>query len=168
MKGTRRSGRGRPLLVIAALVAGIIAGALGLKPRLFPDPLSTAARAYRSGDWTHADRLAAERLKTRPDDRNALRVGETHRRNAPPFGGFHSPYNRQSGLPEPTRIRGPASHLGVDEQQHGGRGDEEPHDPEAEPERVPPDPPPGFVAGCGIDQADRDDQRQDQPVDLHR
>jgi hypothetical protein len=60
------------------------------------------------------------------------------------------------------------SDLGVDQQQDGGCDDQEPHDPEAQAERVPPDPPPGFVAGGGIDQADRDDQRQDQPVDVHR
>jgi hypothetical protein len=59
------------------------------------------------------------------------------------------------------------SDLGVDEQQDAGRDDQEPHDPQAQAECVPPDPPPRLVAGRGIDQADRGDQRQDQPVDLH-
>ncbi len=64
-----------------------------------------------------------------------------------------------------TRAR---SDLGVDQQQDRGRDDQKPHDPQAQAQRVPPDPTPGFVTGCGIDQADRDDQRQDQPVDVHR
>jgi hypothetical protein len=38
------------------------------------------------------------------------------------------------------------SHLGIDEQQDGRRRDKDPHDPEAEPEGVPPDPLPGLVA----------------------
>jgi hypothetical protein len=64
--------------------------------------------------------------------------------------------------------RGARSNLGIDEQQDSGRDDQQSHDPQAEAERVPPDPPPGLVAGGGIDQADREDQRQDQPVDVHR
>jgi hypothetical protein len=60
------------------------------------------------------------------------------------------------------------SDLSIDEQQHGGRDDQEPHDPQAQAERMPPDPRPGLVAGSGIDQADRNDQRKDQPVDVHR
>ena len=41
----------------------------------------------------------------------------------------------------------PRSHLGIDEQQHGRRRDQDPHDPEAQPDRVPPDPPPELRGG---------------------
>lgn len=68
--------------------------------------------------------------------------------------------------PEPGPA-GARSDLGIDQQQHRRGGDQEPHDPQAQPDRVPPDPPPGFVAGGRVDQADRDDEGQDQPVDVH-
>jgi hypothetical protein len=64
------------------------------------------------------------------------------------------------------RARTP-SNLRVDQQQDRGREDQDPHDPQAQPDRVPPDPPPGFVPGGRINQADRDDQGQDQPVDVY-
>jgi 4-amino-4-deoxy-L-arabinose transferase-like glycosyltransferase len=68
---------------------------------------------------------------------------------------------------EGIRQRLGRSDLRIDEQQDRGRQDQDERDPQAQADRVPQDPPPGFVAGGRIDQADRDDQRQDQPVDLH-
>jgi hypothetical protein len=59
------------------------------------------------------------------------------------------------------------SNLGIDEQEDRRRQDEDARDPQAQPDRVPPDPPPGFMTGGRVDQADRDDQRQDQPVDVY-
>jgi hypothetical protein len=59
------------------------------------------------------------------------------------------------------------SNLGIDEQEDGRCQDEDARDPQAQPDRVPPDPPPGFMTGGRVDQADRDDQRQDQPVDVY-
>ena len=52
--------------------------------------------------------------------------------------------------------------------KQAGRGDEQPQDPEAEPDRLGPDSRPRFVARRRVDDADRGDQRQDKPVDLDR
>jgi hypothetical protein len=59
------------------------------------------------------------------------------------------------------------SNLSIDEQEDGRRQDEDARDPQAQPDRVPPDPSPRFMAGGRVDQADRDDQREDQPVDVY-
>jgi len=58
------------------------------------------------------------------------------------------------------------SDLRVDQQQDDGREHEETQNPGAEPQRVGPDPGPGLVPGCGVNQADRGDQGQDKPVDV--
>ncbi len=59
------------------------------------------------------------------------------------------------------------SNLGIDEQQNRGRQDQDARNPQAQTDRVPPDPSPGFMAGGRVDQADRDDKGQDQPVDVY-
>src|SRR4051794_9018317 len=59
-------------------------------------------------------------------------------------------------------------HLRVDQQQDGRREDEDAEDPGAEAEGVQPDAPPRLVTRGGIDEADRDDQGQDKPVDVDR
>jgi hypothetical protein len=52
-----------------------------------------------------------------------------------------------------------ASDLGIDQEQQDRGGDQKPENPEAEPDRVPPDLRPGFVPRRRIDDADRGDQR---------
>jgi len=61
-----------------------------------------------------------------------------------------------------------SSNLGIDQEQDARRRDQEPQDPEAQSQRVQPDSRPGLVTRRGIDQADCDDQRQDQPVNVGR
>jgi tetratricopeptide (TPR) repeat protein len=61
------------LAVLAALATGGVATGLAWH-RLSPGPIAAAAEAYRRGDWSLAERLAANRLKTSPDDRQALRL----------------------------------------------------------------------------------------------
>ena len=56
------------------------------------------------------------------------------------------------------------SDLGVDEEQDGRRQQEDADDPRAEPQGVHPDPRPGLVPRGGVNQADGDDERQDEPV----
>src|SRR4051794_37244604 len=58
--------------------------------------------------------------------------------------------------------------LGVDQQEDGHREDEDAEDPGAEAEGVAPDATPRLVPRSGVDEADRDDQGQDEPVDVDR
>jgi tetratricopeptide (TPR) repeat protein len=71
--------RSRRVFVVAAGLVGAVAllgaGALAWAwPRFFPAPREQARAAYEHGDWAAAASLARETLKTKPADREALRL----------------------------------------------------------------------------------------------
>jgi hypothetical protein len=72
----------------------------------------------------------------------------------------------QAGLVALMMLALGGSNLGVDEEQDGGRQEQEAEHPGAEPQGVAPDTGPGLVAGGRVDEADGDHQRQDEPVDM--
>jgi hypothetical protein len=65
-------------------------------------------------------------------------------------------------------IPGHGSDLVVDQEQQAGRGNQQAEDPDAQAHGVKPDSRPGFVTSRRIDDADRDNQRKDKPVDIGR
>lgn len=73
---TERSQPGRRrwrVLILIFLAAGLV-GTRAIWRQHAADPLAPAEDAYRRGDWTAADRLAADRLRIAPDDRRAIRL----------------------------------------------------------------------------------------------
>src|SRR3712207_9497778 len=95
----------------ALLLAGIVAIGLGVVgevwwawPRLFPDPLAQAHRAYDRGDWRQALRRGRHALKERGGGPRAPRLlGPV---GGPPRGGDLA--RSLSGPPAPAPVPGAA------------------------------------------------------------
>ncbi len=99
-----RRGRGRFIIALITIAAACGGAVLLARPLLFPGLVEQGLAAYARGDWNAAATLAKTRLKTVPDDKEAVRllarssVRQNHDQIAPlslpPPGGHRSDAGR--------------------------------------------------------------------------